>query len=40
MILVFVCLIGINCKYSGDNNDNEKVKEYLKGKEFIFVCLE
>ncbi|HID9668494.1 TPA: DUF523 domain-containing protein [Clostridioides difficile] len=40
MILVSACLIGINCKYSGDNNDNEKVKEYLKGKEFTLVCPE
>ncbi|MGF0553923.1 DUF523 domain-containing protein [Clostridioides difficile] len=40
MILVSACLIGINCKYSGDNNENEKVKEYLKGKEFTLVCPE
>nr|UWI50862.1 DUF523 domain-containing protein [Clostridioides difficile] len=40
MILVSACLIGINCKYSGDNNENEKVKEYLRGKEFTLVCPE
>ncbi|MCC0782058.1 DUF523 domain-containing protein [Clostridioides sp. ES-S-0108-01] len=40
MILVSACLIGINCKYSGDNNENEKVKEYLKDKEFTLVCPE
>ncbi|MCC0635927.1 MULTISPECIES: DUF523 domain-containing protein [unclassified Clostridioides] len=40
MILVSACLIGINCKYSGDNNENEEVKEYLKGKDFTLVCPE
>lgn len=40
MILVSACLIGINCKYSGDNNENKEVKEYLKGKDFILVCPE
>ena len=25
MILVSACLLGINCKYNGDNNKNEKV---------------
>jgi len=40
MILVSACLLGINCKYSGDNNNSEKLKEYLKDKEFIRVCPE
>ena len=40
MILVSACLLGINCKYNGDNNKNEKVEEYLKGKQFIVVCPE
>lgn len=40
MILVSACLLGINCKYSGDNNNSEKLKEYLKDKEFIIVCPE
>lgn len=40
MILVSACLIGINCKYSGDNNENDKVKKYLKDKEFTLVCPE
>ena len=35
MILVSACLLGINCKYNGDNNKNEKVAEYLKDKQFI-----
>lgn len=40
MILVSACLLGINCKYSGDNNNSEKLIEYLKDKEFIIACPE
>ena len=40
MILVSACLLGINCKYNGDNNDNDRVKKYLEGKVFIPVCPE
>ena len=39
-ILVSACLLGINCKYSGGNNQNEKVLEYIKDKEVIPVCPE
>lgn len=40
MILVSSCLCGINCKYNGGNNYNEKVMNYLKDKEYIMVCPE
>jgi uncharacterized protein YbbK (DUF523 family) len=40
MILVSACLLGINCKYNGDNNKNEKVLNYLKDKEFVIICPE
>ncbi|MEG0050936.1 MAG: DUF523 domain-containing protein [Terrisporobacter sp.] len=40
MIIISACLVGVNCKYSGGNNDNEKVKEFLKDKEFIIICPE
>lgn len=40
MILVSACLIGINCKYNGYNNKNEKVIHYLKDKQFIIACPE
>ncbi|MEG2245929.1 MAG: DUF523 domain-containing protein [Peptostreptococcaceae bacterium] len=40
MILVSACLLGINCKYDGDNNKHEKVIQYLKNKQFILVCPE
>lgn len=40
MIAVSACLLGINCKYNGNNNENEKVVNYLKDKEFILICPE
>ncbi len=40
MIIVSACLLGINCKYNDLNNDNQKVREYLEGKEFVIVCPE
>ena len=39
-ILVSACLLGVNCKYDGENNRNEKVLEYIKDKEVIPVCPE
>jgi len=39
-ILVSACLLGVNCKYNGGNNYNEKVMEYLKDKEIIPICPE
>ncbi|SCH99840.1 MULTISPECIES: DUF523 domain-containing protein [unclassified Romboutsia] len=40
MIIVSACLLGINCKYNNLNNDNQKVREYLNGKEFVIACPE
>lgn len=39
-ILVSACLLGIKCKYNGRDNKNNKVIEYLKGREYIKVCPE
>lgn len=39
-IIVSACLLGINCKYNGNNNKNENVLDYLKNKEVIPVCPE
>ena len=39
-IMVSACLMGTNCKYSGGNNYNEKVIEFVKGHEVIPVCPE
>lgn len=40
MFLVSACLLGVNCKYNGKNNKNDKIIEFLKDKEFIMVCPE
>lgn len=40
MILISACLAGVNCKYSGDNNYNEKVVELLKKGDAILICPE
>lgn len=39
-MVVSACLVGVNCKYNGKNNDDEKVKEYLKDKKYIIICPE
>ncbi|MCT4585196.1 MAG: DUF523 domain-containing protein [Peptostreptococcaceae bacterium] len=38
--LVSACLLGIDCKYSGENNKNEELLEFLKGKDIIPICPE
>lgn len=40
MIIVSACLCGINCKYSGGNNINEKVMELFKSGKAIPLCPE
>ena len=40
MIAVSACLVGIDCKYNGGNNQNEKVEVYLKDKDYIIICPE
>lgn len=40
MILVSACLCGENCKYSGGNNKNKGVLNFLKEKSYIKVCPE
>nr|WP_314277522.1 DUF523 domain-containing protein [uncultured Peptostreptococcus sp.] len=39
-ILVSACLLGIKCKYNGRDNKNNKVIEYLKGRDYIKICPE
>jgi len=39
-IMVSACLLGTNCKYNGGNNNNEKVREFVKDHEVIPVCPE
>lgn len=40
MILVSACLVGINCKYNGGNNYNEKIFNLVKEGKAIPVCPE
>lgn len=40
MILVSGCLLGLNCKYNGGNNYNEKIFNLLKEGKAIPVCPE
>ena len=40
MILVSGCLLGLNCKYNGGNNDNAAVHKFLEGKEYVIFCPE
>lgn len=39
-IIVSACLLGVNCKYNGENNENKAVFTYIKDKEIIPVCPE
>ncbi len=39
-VLVSKCLLGVNCKYNGGNNKNEKLIEFLKDKKVISICPE
>ena len=39
-VLVSACLLGENCKYSGGNNFDEKVAEFVRDREVIPVCPE
>lgn len=39
-VLVSACLLGVNCKYDGQNNENNKVLKYLQDKEIIPICPE
>lgn len=40
MYVVSSCLLGRNCKYNGGNNEERRVLEFLKDKEYIEVCPE
>lgn len=40
MILVSACLLGINCKYSGGNNENKELTKLLKKEKIIPICPE
>lgn len=39
-ILISACLIGLNCKYDGGNNENSKLVELMKEKDLVPICPE
>lgn len=40
IVLISACLLGVNCKYDGKNNLDDRIVEYFKGKNIIPVCPE
>jgi uncharacterized protein YbbK (DUF523 family) len=39
-ILISACLAGVNCKYDGKNNLNEKILKLVKSGQAVLVCPE
>ncbi len=39
-ILISACLAGVDCKYDGGNNENEKILEIIRKGNAILVCPE
>lgn len=39
-ILVSACLLGMRCRYDGEDAVSENVMEFLKGEDFVPVCPE
>ena len=39
-VLVSACIMGVNCKYNGKNNENVTAINFLKDKEVISICPE
>ncbi|MEG0273709.1 MAG: DUF523 domain-containing protein [Longicatena sp.] len=37
---ISACLTGVNCKYSGGNNLENELMEYIKDKEYMTICPE
>lgn len=40
MILISACLMGEKCKYNGNDNFSQSVKDYVGDQEYILVCPE
>lgn len=37
---VSACLVGVNCKYNGKNNKNNKLLTFLENQDYITICPE
>lgn len=40
MYIVSACLLGIECKYNGGHNRNQKVIDFLENKKYTAICPE
>lgn len=40
MYIISACLLGVNCKYDGGNNDCEAVKSLAESHSYVAVCPE
>jgi Uncharacterized conserved protein len=40
MIIVSACLLGINCKYSGGNNEVKDILKFIDKDQIVLVCPE
>lgn len=37
---ISACLMGVNCKYNGGNNEVKAFKEYMQNQDYILICPE
>lgn len=40
MYILSACLVGVDCKYNGDNNKDNRIIDYLKDKNYVPICPE
>jgi uncharacterized protein YbbK (DUF523 family) len=40
MYIISACLIGVDCKYNGGNNKEDKIIDYLRDKNYVPICPE
>ena len=40
MIIISACLCGVNCKYDGENNINEKILKLFREGKAVLICPE
>lgn len=40
MYLISACLVGVNCKYNGENNIDERIIRLIKNNKGILICPE
>lgn len=40
MLLISACLVGVNCKYNGGNNEVDKIRKIAQEEKAILICPE